>query len=99
MSDDDFFAPPAFKPEEGLERIRRALRELRGLSERGAGRFDWKGMPVFEGAIDGKVLRVRTVKRPQRTPDWDVGTLADSADVRHFIDDFKRRFERWGEEP
>ena len=96
---DDFFAPPPFKPDEALERIRRALRDLRGLTERGAARFDWKGMPVFEAAVDGDVVRVRVAKRPQRTPQWELKTLADGAAVRHFIDDFKRRFERWGEEP
>lgn len=98
MSDDDFFAPPAFKPEDGLERIRRALRDLRGLTERGAARFDWKGQPVVEAMVDGQVVRVRFAKRPQRTPQWELKTLSDGADVRQFIDDFKRRFERWGDE-
>ena len=38
MSNDDsagFFAPPAFKPAEALVQLRRSLRDLRGLSERG----------------------------------------------------------------
>ena len=36
MSDDlgDFFAPPAFKPDEALVGLRRQLRDLRVLAER-----------------------------------------------------------------
>jgi hypothetical protein len=95
---DDFFALPPFNPEDGLERLRRGLRDLRQFNERGASRFDWRGMPAVEAAVDGKVIRVRIAKRPARTPEWEVRTLTDSADVRRWLDELKRRVERWSEE-
>jgi hypothetical protein len=98
MMSEDFFAPPPFNAADGLERIKRALRDMRQLSERGAARFDWKGLPAVEAAVDGKLIRVRIAKRPQRTPEWDIRTLADGADVRHWIDDARKRIARWSEE-
>jgi len=97
MSDDnsaDFFAPPAFKPAEALVQLKRSLRDLRGLTERGAG-FDWKGTPVIELAADDKTIQARLVKRPLRSPDWETRSLAGSAEVRRFIDDVKQRVARW----
>ena len=35
---------------------------------------------------------------PARTPEWEVKTLRDSADVRRWLDELKKRVERWGEE-
>lgn len=95
---DDFFAPPPFSAESALERIRRALREQRSLTERGAARFDWKGQPAVELAVDGKVLRVRLAKHPLRSGDWQVKTLSDGAMVRHWIEDTQRQIARWSDE-
>jgi hypothetical protein len=47
MSDElpDFFAPPPFKPDEALIKLRRDLKELKPLAEKGTGalvRFEWE---------------------------------------------------------
>jgi hypothetical protein len=99
MSDDFFASLPPFNAEDGLERLRRGLRDLRVFNERGAARFDWKGKPAIEAAVDGKVIRVRFAKRPAHAPEWELQTLKDSADVRRWLDDLKKRVARWSEEP
>ena len=51
----DFFALPPFKAEEALVKLRRDLRELKSLAEKGTGqpiRFEWKAMPVSELSVD-----------------------------------------------
>lgn len=92
---DDFFAPPAFKADEALQALRRALRDLK-LAER-EGRFEWKGQALVELALDGAGLRARTAKQPAMTPDWNTKTLRSSADVRQYTEEFKRLFARWSE--
>lgn len=92
---DDAFAPPPFKADEALTTLKRHLRDLR-LLER-AGRFEWKGEPLVELALDGATIVARTVKRPARTPEWIAQTLRNGADVRRFTEDFKRQFARWKE--
>ena len=96
MSDDDFFALPAFKPEEALVQIKRSLRELRGFSERGGG-FDWSGHRAVELTVEGSTLQARLVNRPQRTPQWETRVLKSSAEVRRFLDDVRQRVARWRE--
>lgn len=95
---DDFFAPPPFSAASGVERIRRALRELRSLSERGAARFDWRGQPAVEVVADGAVIRVRLAKHPLRSGEWQLKTLSDGAMVRHWIEDAQRQIARWGDD-
>nr|WP_297354327.1 hypothetical protein [uncultured Caldimonas sp.] len=94
---DDFFAPPPFKPDEALVQLKRTLRELRPLAERGNG-FDLQGQRVIELGVDGGALQARVAKRPARSPEWDTRTLKNSADVRQFTDEIKRRLGRWSDE-
>lgn len=94
---DDFFAPPPFKPDDALLQLRRSLRELRPLAERGNG-FELQGQRVVELNPDGATLQARIVKQPSRSPEWEKRTLKSSADVRQFADEVKRRLGRWSDE-
>ena len=94
---DDFFAPPPFKPDDALLQLRRSLRELRPLAERGNG-FELQGQRVVELNPDGATLQARIVKQPSRSPEWETRTLKSSADVRQFADEVKRRLGRWSDE-
>jgi hypothetical protein len=92
---DDFFAPPAFKPDEALQQLKRSLRDLRILGERGNG-YDLKGQPVIALVVEDKAITARLAKRPARSsPEWDSFTLSASPDVRRFTDEVKRRVARW----
>ncbi|MBI5256364.1 MAG: hypothetical protein HY855_07695 [Burkholderiales bacterium] len=95
---DDFFAPPAFRPEEALVQLKRSLRDLRTLTERGNG-FELKGLPVIALALADKTLEARLARRPTRASvEWDAFPLSGSPDVRKFTDEVKRRLARWTEE-
>lgn len=91
---DNFFAAPPFKPDDALVQLKRTLRDMRGLAERGAG-FEWNGRPVVTIAVDRETLQARLAKRPAASPEWETRTLRNGADVRRFGDDVKRRVERW----
>ncbi len=98
MSTDDFggFAPPPFKPDEALAKLKRELREL-GLAER-EGRFERRGVPIAKAVVDGAVLQAATVKKPSRnSPEWQPKTLKSSADVRDFVAQLKRSLAAWGD--
>jgi hypothetical protein len=92
--DDDFLAPPAFVPEAALTLLKRQLRELRALRERGDG-FDYKAQPVLRLAADGNCLRAELAKRPARSPEWQRFELRSSPDVRRFSDELRARLARW----
>ena len=62
---DDFLAPPAFKPAEAFNQLKRSLRDLRPLVERGNG-FELQGMRVIELAHDETTI---TAKLAQRVTD------------------------------
>lgn len=94
---DDFFAPPPFRPDEALVQLKRSLRELRPLAERGNG-FELQGRRVIELDIDGATLVARVAKRPAHTPEWEHRTLKNGADVRRLVDDIKRQLARWSDE-
>lgn len=95
MSDDkDFFALPAFKPDESLVLLKRQLRELRPLAERGNG-FALGGKAVVELKAEATTLVAKLAKRPAVSPEWDTLTLKNSADVRKCVDDVKKRLVRW----
>ncbi|HSN33618.1 MAG TPA: hypothetical protein VLU41_13110 [Ideonella sp.] len=95
MADDDFFAPPPFDAAQALVGLRRSLRDLRTLTERGAA-FEWKGLTVIEAAAeDAKAIRLRLAKRPARSPEWETRLLKNGADVRSAVDEIKRRLARW----
>lgn len=97
MSADDFFAPPPFKPDAVLVQLKRSLRELRPLVERGEG-FELQGQPVLLLSAHGDHLQIRIAKRPARSPEWETRQLRNAAEVRSFIDEVKRRLARWSEE-
>ena len=93
---DDFFAAPPFQPDEALQRGRRELREL-GLTER-EGRFERKGVAIAKLAVDGTVLKAAVVKRPSRSsPEWTEKTLRDSAALRDFVADLKKKLASWSD--
>lgn len=94
---DDFFAPPAFKPDEALVQLRRQLRELRPLAERGDG-FQWRGQDVVALRVADGTIEARLARRPARSPEWTPHTLKSSADVRRFIDTVKAQLDRWSDE-
>lgn len=107
MSDElsDFFALPPFKADEALVKLRRDLRELKPLAEKGSGspiRFEWKSLPVIELSLaassEKPALAVSLAKRPSQRPEWLKQTLASSAEVRKWLDEVKRCLKRWDEE-
>lgn len=97
MSDDSFFAPPAFKPADALPQFKRSLRELRPLAERGDG-FELQGKRVIELRSDDATISVRLAKRPAVSPEFETQVIRNSADVRKCIDEVKKRLARWTEE-
>jgi hypothetical protein len=94
---DDFFAPPPFNTDNALQQIKRTLRDLRQLSERGNG-FELRGQPVVRLSIDGAALKAEIAKRPARSPEWDTRLLENSAEVRQFGEEVKRRLDKWSDE-
>ncbi|NBQ91017.1 MAG: hypothetical protein EBS47_05050 [Betaproteobacteria bacterium] len=95
MSDESWgFAPPAFKPEEALQRLRRDLRDL-GLSER-EGRWERGGLLMAQLLPHPDRIEARRVKRPSRnSPEWVVRDLKSSADVRDFASDLRQQLAHW----
>jgi len=106
MSDElsDFFALPPFKADEALVKLRRDLRELKALAEKGSGdvvRFEWRGLPAIELRVqagDQPALAVSVAKKPSQRPDWARRSLSSSAEVRKFVDDVKRSLKQWDDE-
>ncbi len=96
MSEDWGIAPPPFKPDEALQKLRRDLREL-GLNER-EGRFERRGSLIARAAVDGDTLRAARVKRPSRaSPEWMDKALRSSADLRDFVADLKKQLALWSD--
>ena len=103
----DFFALPPFKAEEALVKLRRDLRELKSLAEKGTGqpiRFEWKAMPVIELSVDeegpeGKpAITAAVAKRPSQRPEWTRQKLASSAEVRKWLEQLRLSLKRWDDE-
>ena len=96
MNDDQGFAPPPFQPDRALQALQRDLRAL-GLSER-AGVFERRGTAIAQVAVDAAVLLAARVSRPSRTsPEWLRSTLADAAQVRHFLAELKKQLTLWSD--
>ncbi len=94
MSDAFGFELPAFKPDEALQTLRRALQAV-GLTERD-GRFERRGTVIARVALDGDALRAGRVKRPSRSsPEWLDKTLKSSSDVRNFLADLQKQLALW----
>jgi hypothetical protein len=94
---DDFFAPLAFNPAEALIQLKRSLRDLRPLNERGDG-FELQGKRVIELVVDGQTIVAKLAQRQSQSPQWDKFVLKNSADVRKCVDEAKKRLARWTEE-
>ena len=90
------FEPPAFKPDAALVLLRRSLRDLH-LAERGDG-AELRGKRVVEWRIDSKTIQLRIARRLAITPEWDSATLKSAADQRKWVDEIKKRLERWQRE-
>jgi hypothetical protein len=96
MAEEWGFAPPPFKPDEALQRLRRELREL-GLTER-EGRFERRGLVLAKAAVEGDTLAAARVSKPSRSsPEWLPKRLHSSADVRDFVADLKRNLAAWSD--
>jgi hypothetical protein len=96
MSDESGFAPPPFKPDEALQRLKRELREL-GLAER-EGVFERRGLAVARVRIDGAQLAAAIVQRPSRnSPQWQARLLGSSAAVRDFSAALEKALQQWGD--
>jgi hypothetical protein len=97
MSDEAWgFAPPPFKPEEALQRLKRELREA-GLAER-EGRFERRGIAIARAALNGEAIAAAIVKRPSRSsPEWQARTLESSNHVRDFVADLKKKLAAWND--
>ena len=94
---DDFFALPPFKPNEAMQQLKRFVRDLRALTEKGTG-FELQGVAVLDLQAQGDVICARLARRRSPRSEWDVQTLKSSADVRKLQDDIKRRLLRWVDE-
>ena len=93
---DDAFAPPPFKPDAALERLKRDLRAL-GLSER-EGRFERHGTAIARAAIEGDAIRAARVRKPSRnSPEWQEKLLTSDAQLRDFVADLKRQLTLWND--
>jgi hypothetical protein len=88
---------PAFKPDEALVALRRQLREMKPLAERGT-RFELKGRPVIELALADGRIDARLAKKPALTPEWQRHALTGAADVRRFVDTVRQQLRRWEQE-
>ncbi len=93
---DEGFAPPPFKPDEALEKLKRSLRDLK-LSERGSG-FELRGKRVVELGADAGGITARLARRPALTPAWDTHTVRSGAELRKLQDEIRKRLARWESE-
>jgi hypothetical protein len=88
---------PAFKPAEALVGLKRQLREMKPLAERG-GSFEIKGRPVLTLEAGADAIQARLAKRPALSPQWQAHTLASGADLRRFVDTVRQALRRWEHE-
>jgi len=95
--DQDFFAPPAFKPDVALIQLKRFLRDQRQLAERGNA-FTLKGLTVLELSIDAATLTAKLAKQPLQRPEWDSKVCRNGAELRALQDEIKKRVTRWTDE-
>jgi hypothetical protein len=100
MSDDDLggFAPPPFNPDNALQQIKRALRDMK-LAERGDG-FELRGKPVLQMQLErgAPALSVRVARKLALTPEWDKLRVTSATDQRKLVDEVKKRLARWNQE-
>jgi hypothetical protein len=94
---DNFFTPPPFNPDEALVQLKRSLRELRPLAERGSG-FELAGQRVIDLQREESTLIVQLAKQPARTPQWQRLVIKSHGDVRRCVDEVKKRLAHWTED-
>ena len=94
---EEFLAAPPFEPAQALLTLKRSLRDLRPLAERGNG-FELGGKRVVDLQADASTITAKLAKRPAITPEWEPLVLKNSADVRKCVDEAKKRLARWTEE-
>lgn len=90
------FAPPPFDAAGALTQLRRALRDLK-LAERGTG-FELRGRRVAELQLEGGVIVAKTARRLALTPEWDRMQIRNAVEQRKWLDELKKRLERWERE-
>ena len=93
MDEDAGFASPPFNPEHALQQMKRALRDSR-LAERGPG-FELRGRRLAELVVADGSIAAKLARKPALTPEWDRSTLKNSTDQRRWLDEFKKRLQRW----
>jgi hypothetical protein len=91
------FAPPPFNPADSLLQLKRSLRDMRPLVERGEG-FDLQGQRVVELRSDDSFITVRIARKALRSPEWDTQVVKNGADLRKCVDEVKKRLVKWTEE-
>jgi hypothetical protein len=98
MSEESWaFAPPPFKAEEALQRMRRDLRDM-GLSER-AGMFERRGVAIARATAQEGCIAAAVVRKPSRnSPEWQERALQTGADVRDFTQHLKRQLAHWSDQ-
>ncbi len=90
------FTPPPFDAANALQQLKRALRDLK-LAERGSG-FDLRGKRVAELQLDGDTITTRLARKLALTPEFDRGRIASAPEQRKWLDELKKRLERWERE-
>jgi hypothetical protein len=93
MDEDAGFAPPPFNPGHALQQMKRALRDSQ-LAERGPG-FELRGRRLAELVVADGSIAAKLARKPALTPEWDRSTLKNSTDQRRWLDEFKKRLQRW----
>ena len=89
-------AAPPFDAANALQQLKRALRDLR-LAERGNG-FELRGKRVAELQLDEGALLTRLARKLALTPEFDRGRIASTPEQRRWLDELKKRLERWERE-
>ncbi|MBT9488459.1 MAG: hypothetical protein IV093_13205 [Rubrivivax sp.] len=77
--------------------LKRQLRELKPLTERGA-RYEIKGRPVIDLTTTDNHIEARLARRPATSPEWTAEQLTCPPDVRRFVDTVKKRLQQWERE-
>ena len=95
MSNDDNWSlpAPAFKADDALVTLKRALRDLK-LAERG-NNFERRGKRVVELAVDGGAIQAKLARRLALTPEWDRFSVKSAPEQRKLVDEVKKRLARW----
>lgn len=96
MSADEAWAvpTPAFQPDLALVTLKRQLRELKPLVERGT-RYEIRGQGVIELAAGAGQIDARLARRPARSSEWVRHTIASHDDLRRFVAQVKRQLPQW----